>query len=115
MIDSGVHVANGTDVPVEPINPIANFYAAVTRKTLAGLPSEGFEADQRMTRSEALLSLTQWNAYAVFMEETLGSISVGKAADMTVLSQDIMTVDESVLLDTEVTMTVIGGEVLHEL
>ena len=115
LIDSGVHVANGTDVPVEPINPIANFYAAVTRKTLAGLPSEGFEADQRMTRSEALLSLTQWNAYAVFMEETLGSISVGKAADMTVLSQDIMTVDESVLLDTEVTMTVIGGEVLHEL
>ena len=114
LIDSGVHVANGTDVPVEPINPIANFYAAVTRKTLAGLPSEGFEADQRMTRSEALLSLTQWNAYAVFMEETLGSISVGKAADMTVLSQDIMTVDESVLLDTEVTMTVIGGEVLYQ-
>jgi len=113
LIDSGVHVANGTDVPVEPINPIANFYAAVTRKTLAGLPSEGFESDQRMTRAEALQSLTQWNAYAVFMEDTLGSISVGKAADMTVLSQDIMTVDESLLLDTEVTMTVIGGEIVY--
>ena len=113
LIDSGVHIANGTDVPVEPINPIANFYAAVTRKTLAGLPSEGFESDQRMTRAEALLSLTQWNAYAVFMEDTLGSISVGKAADMTVLSQDIMTVDESLLLDTEVTMTVIGGEIVY--
>ena len=60
-----------------------------------------------------MLSLTQWNAYAVFMEDTLGSISVGKAADMTVLSQDIMTVDESLLLDTEVTMTVIGGEIVY--
>ncbi len=114
LLDAGVAVANGTDVPVEPINPLANFYAAITRKTLAGTPDQGFEPAQRMTRQEALSSLTLWNAYAAFQEDEVGSIAVGKFADMTVLSQDIMTIDEAAILDTEVAMTMIGGDILYK-
>lgn len=114
LIDGGVAVANGTDVPVEPINPFATFYSAITRKTLAGTPDGGFESAQRMTRQEALASMTLWNAYAAFQEHEVGSIEVGKLADMTVLSQDIMTIDEAVILDTDVAMTMIGGEILYQ-
>ena len=114
LIDGGVAVANGTDVPVEPINPFATFYSAITRKTLAGTPDGGFESVQRMTRQEALASMTLWNAYAAFQEDEVGSIAVGKLADMTVLSQDIMTIDEAAILDTDVAMTMIGGEVLYQ-
>ena len=114
LIDGGVAVANGTDVPVEPINPFATFYSAITRKTLAGTPDEGFESSQRMTRQEALSSMTLWNAYAAFQEDEVGSIEVGKLADMTVLSQDIMTIDEASILDTDVAMTMIGGEILYQ-
>lgn len=114
LLAAGVSVANGTDVPVEPINPIANFYAAVARKTLAGLPENGFEIHQRLTREEALMSMTIWNAYAAFEEKVLGSIEVGKRADITVLSQDIMTVEETAILDTTVAMTFIDGEVVYE-
>ena len=110
LLNSGAVIVNGTDVPVEPINPIACFYASVTRKTLKGVPEGGYESEERMTREQALRSYTLDGAYGTFEENVKGSIKVGKLADFTVFSQDIMKVDESKLLDTEVMMTVLGGK-----
>ena len=114
LLDAGVHIANGTDVPVEPINPIANFYASVARKTLKGLPDDGYEIGQKLSRHETLKSMTLWNAYAAFEEAEVGSISLGKRADMTVTDQNLMTVDENKILATKPVMTVIGGEIVYQ-
>ena len=113
LLNAGVHLANGTDVPVEPINPLANFYAAVVRKTLKGTPEEGYEYHQRLSREEALQSMTLWNAYAAFQEDDLGSVVVGKRADLTILNQDIMTVTDADILTTGVAMTIVDGEIVY--
>ena len=114
LLNAGVHIANGTDVPVEPINPIANFYASVARKTLQGLPANGYEIGQRLSRQETLKSMTLWNAYAAFEEAEVGSIRVGKRADMTVTDQNLMTVDETKILVTKPVMTIVGGEIVYK-
>ena len=114
LLNAGVHIANGTDVPVEPINPIANFYASVARKTLSGLPDDGYEIGQKLSRHETLKSMTLWNAYAAFEEAEVGSISVGKRADMTVTDQNLMTVDETKILATKPVMTIVGGEIVYQ-
>ncbi|MEE3096858.1 MAG: amidohydrolase [Pseudomonadota bacterium] len=114
LLNAGVNIANGTDVPVEPINPIANFYASVARKTLKGLPDDGYEIGQKLSRHETLKSMTLWNAYAAFEEAEVGSISVGKRADMTVTDQNLMTVDETKILATKPVMTIIGGEIVYQ-
>ncbi len=114
LLNAGVHIANGTDVPVEPINPIANFYASVARKTLRGLPTGGYEIDQKLSREETLKSMTLWNAYAAFEEAEVGSISVGKRADMTITNQNLMTIDEADILATKPVMTIIGDEVVYK-
>ncbi len=114
LLQSGVKVVNGTDVPVEPINPMANFYASVTRKTLEGTPEGGYEPSQKFTRPQALKSMTLDAAYGAFEENIKGSITVGKLADFTVYSQDLMLVAEEKILDTKVEMTVVAGEVLYE-
>jgi len=114
LLNAGVHIANGTDVPVEPINPIANFYASVARKTLKGLPDEGYEIGQKLSRHETLKSMTLWNAYAAFEEAEVGSISVGKRADMTVTEQNLMTIDETQILATKPVMTIVGGEIVYQ-
>ena len=114
LLQSGARICNGTDTPVEPINPIACFYAAVTRKTLEGEPEGGYEPDQKMTREQALRSYTLDAAYAAFEEDVKGSIKPGKLADFTVFSRDIMTVPEDSILNTEVVMTIVGGKVAYE-
>ena len=114
LLNAGVHIANGTDVPVEPINPIANFYASVARKTLKGLPNDGYEIGQKLSRHETLKSMTLWNAYAAFEEAEVGSISVGKRADMTVTDQNLMTIDETQILATKPVMTIVGGEIVYQ-
>jgi predicted amidohydrolase YtcJ len=113
LLKSGARVINGTDVPVEPIDPIASFYASVTRKTLKAEPQGGFEPAERMTREQALRSYTLDAAYGSFEEGVKGSIEVGKLADFTVFSQDLMTVPEENILDTKVEMTVLGGKVVY--
>ena len=113
LIDNGAPIVNGTDAPVEPVNPLASFYSSVTRKTLGGTPAGGYEAEQKMTRVEALKSYTIWAAYGAFMEDLIGSIEVGKYADFTVLDRDIMTIEEEEILDTKVVKTIIAGEVLY--
>jgi predicted amidohydrolase YtcJ len=114
LLKSGAKLVNGTDVPVEPINPIASFYASVTRKTLLGQPDGGYEPAEKMTREQALRSYTLDAAYGAFEEGVKGSVEVGKLADFTVFSQDIMSVEENLLLSTEVEMTILGGKVLFE-
>ncbi|HEX8041412.1 MAG TPA: amidohydrolase [Chryseosolibacter sp.] len=113
LLRSGARIVNGTDSPVEPLNPVACFYAAVTRKTLKGDPEGGFEPEQKMTREQALRSYTLDAAYGAFQEQVVGSIEAGKYADFTVFSKDLMTVPESELLSTEVVMTIVGGKVVY--
>ena len=114
LIQSGAVIVNGTDVPVEPVSPIASFYASVVRKTLKGEPEEGYEPDQRMTRDQALKSYTLNAAYGAFEENIKGSIEVGKLADFTVFSQDIMTIADEEILNTEVIYTIVNGKVEYQ-
>ncbi|MBW1811372.1 MAG: amidohydrolase [Deltaproteobacteria bacterium] len=111
LIKSGAVVSNGTDTPVEDVNPIANFYSAVTRKMKTGA---AFFAEQRMSRAEALRSLTLNAAYAAFEEEIKGSLTPGKLADIVILSQDLMTVAENEIEKTQVLYTILGGKVVYE-
>lgn len=111
LMKTGAVVTNGTDVPVEEINPIACYYATVTRKLKDG---SIFFPDQKMSRMEALKSYTINNAYSAFEEEIKGSLTPGKLADITVLSKDILTCPDDEILDTEVLYTIVGGKVLFE-
>lgn len=113
LLQSGVPIVNGTDVPVEPLNPIASFYASVSRKTLKGTPEGGYEPEQKMTREQALKSYTLDAAFGAFEENIKGSITVGKLADFTIYNQDLMTVDEGEVLNTEVVMTIFDGEIVY--
>lgn len=110
LMKSGAVVSNGTDAPVEDVDPIANYYATVTRRTRDG---KVFYPDQRMSRMEALKSYTFNGAYAAFEEASRGSLAVGKLADMTVLSQDITTIPEEEIPATTVIYTIVGGKVLY--
>ena len=114
LLKTGAKVINGTDVPVEPVNPLNSFYASVTRKTLKGEPEGGFEPEEKMTREQALRSYTLDAAFGAFEEKIKGSLEPGKRADFTVFSKDILTVAEGEILTTEVVMTVIGGKVIYE-
>jgi predicted amidohydrolase YtcJ len=114
LLKSGAKVVNGTDVPVEPINPIASYFASVTRQTLKGEPEGGYEPAEKMTREQALKSYTLDAAFGAFQEKMLGSIEAGKLADFTILSQDIMTVPDNQILSTTVEMTIFGGKVVYE-
>ncbi|NNE30884.1 MAG: amidohydrolase [Winogradskyella sp.] len=113
LLQSGVPIVNGTDVPVEPVNPIASFYASVSRKTLKGIPEGGYEPEQKMTRAQALKSYTLDAAYGAFEDDIKGSITPGKLADFTIFDQDLMTVDEKRILDTSVVMTIFNGNIVY--
>ena len=114
LLKSGAVVINGTDVPVEPISPIESFYASVTRKTLEGAPPDGYEPWQKMTRGEALKSYTLAAAYGAFEEDFKGSIKVGKVADLTILSRDIMTVPDDAILGTKILYTIVNGKIEYK-
>ncbi len=111
LMSSGAHVASGTDAPVEDVDPIPNFYAAVTRKTASG--SEFFPG-QKMGRMEALSAYTVEPAYAAFEEGVKGRLKVGMLGDVAVLSRDILTVAEGEIFGARVDYTVVGGEVVFE-
>ncbi|MBM1107675.1 amidohydrolase [Aurantibacter crassamenti] len=113
LLKSGIPIINGTDVPVEPLNPIASLYASISRKTLKGTPEGGYEPAQKMTRTQALRSYTLDAAYGAFEENIKGSITAGKLADFTIYNQDIMTVPEDEFLKTEIAMTIFNGEVVY--
>ena len=111
LIDSGATICNGTDAPVEDIDPIKCFYASVTRKLEDG---SAFFPDQKMTRMEALKSYTINSAYASFEENIKGSIKVGKLADFVALSNNLLTCTDDQILGTKVLYTVVGGKILYQ-
>jgi len=111
LMKSGAIVSNGTDAPVEDVNPIAGYYSSVTRKTKDAMV---FYPDQRMSRMEALKSYTWNGAYAAFEEGTRGSLKVGKYADVVVLSKDILKVPEEEIPTAHVVYTIVGGRILYQ-
>jgi predicted amidohydrolase YtcJ len=111
LLDSGAIVCNGTDAPVEDVDPIPNFFASVTRRMSNG---EAFYPEQRMTRMEALRSYTLDAARAAFQEQLKGSLAPGKLADVVVLSEDLLVVPDDRILDARVLYTIVGGEVAFE-
>lgn len=111
FLDAGVIIANGTDAPVEDVDPIESFYASVTRKRV----DNGYEffVEQAMTREEAIYSYTLGNAFAGFEEEDKGSLAEGKLADIVILSKDLINCSDEEIMDTEVLYTIVGGEVKY--
>jgi predicted amidohydrolase YtcJ len=114
FLKQGNIIAGGSDAPVERGEPMIEFYAAVARKDQKGFTGEGWHPEQAVTRQQALKMFTAWAAYAAFEEKTRGSIEVGKLADLTVLSADIMKIPDMEILKTRCVMTVIGGAVVWE-
>jgi predicted amidohydrolase YtcJ len=113
FLKSGCIIAGGSDAPVERGEPMIEFYAAVARKSIKGESGEGWHPEQAVSREDALKMFTIWPAYAAFEEKDKGSIEVGKLADFTVLSRDIMKIPEAEILETQNEMTVIGGEIIY--
>jgi predicted amidohydrolase YtcJ len=114
LLATGARVLNGTDAPVEDLSPIANFRATVTRQDASGQPPGGFDPDQRLSREEALRTMTLDAAYGSFEEALKGSIEPGKLADLVVLSQDILSVPDDALQETEVMATIVDGRFVYE-
>jgi len=115
LLNTGVVIPNGSDFPVEEVNPLISFHSAVTRQDPTNWPAGGWYPDQVMNREEALRSMTIWPAYAAFQEKELGSLSPGKYADFVVLDRDIMQVPATDILATRVLATYLGGKIVYEL
>jgi predicted amidohydrolase YtcJ len=114
FIKSGSIVPGGSDAPVERGEPMIEFYAAVARKDMKGFSGEGWHPEEAVSREQALRMFTIWPAFAAFEETLRGSIEVGKLADFTIFSADIMKIPEMQILKTRCVMTVIGGEIVYE-
>ncbi len=104
----------GTDFPVEKVNPMLTFYAAVSRKDTEGYPENGFQPQNALSREEALRGMTIWAAYAAFEEDEKGSLEVGKYADFIILKEDLMTIDITKVPEIKVQQTFINGELVYE-
>jgi predicted amidohydrolase YtcJ len=114
LLEQNGMIAGGSDFPVEDINPLYGFYAAVARKDKQQYPEGGFNPENAITREQALRAMTIWAAYAAFEEGEKGSLEKGKMADFVVLDRDIMTEPDSVLFGISTRMTVVGGEVVFK-
>jgi len=106
-------VALGTDFPIEPVDPLGTFYSAVVRKNEDGVPEDGFQMSNALSRQDALRGMTIWAAYAQFSDDRYGSLEIGKQADMILLSDDIMRCDARALRQVEVLQTYIKGESVY--
>jgi predicted amidohydrolase YtcJ len=114
LLDSGATIANGSDFPVELPDPLLGFHASITRQDTGGRPPGGWMPEQRMTREETLASFTIDAAFAAHAERVLGSIEVGKLADLTMLSDDVMTIAPEAITKARVRRTIVGGRVVFE-
>ncbi len=114
FLKSGAIICGGSDAPIERGEPMIEFYAAVARKSIRGESTEGWHPEQAASREQALKMFTLWPAYAAFEEKDKGSVEIGKLADFTVLSQDIMKIPEPEILKSRCAMTIIGGEIVFE-
>ena len=114
LLDWSGKIALGTDFPVEKVNPLYTFYSAVARRDSEGKPLGGYQMENALTRSEALKGMTLWAAHANFEEQQKGSIEVGKVADLILLTEDIMTINESAILSAEVLATIVDGDIVYQ-
>jgi predicted amidohydrolase YtcJ len=114
LLDSGATLAFGTDWTVAPLNPVLTLYAAVTRRTLDGKNPNGWVADQKISVEEAVRAYTMGSAYAEFQETVKGSITVGKLADLVILSRDIFKIDPKDIENVRVILTMVDGRVVYE-
>ena len=114
LLNTGVIIPDGSDFPVEEVNPLISFHSAVSRQDATNWPQGGWYPEQVMTRAEALKAMTLWPAYAGFQESIMGSIAPGKYADFVVLDRDIMTVPATEILQTRVMSTWIGGKAVYQ-
>lgn len=115
LMETNGWICNGSDFPVESINPINGFYASVCRKDVDGFPAGGFQMENSLTRIEALKAMTIWAAKSFFEERERGSIEAGKYADFVVTDKDILSVPESEIVKIQVRMTYINGEKVYDL
>ena len=113
LLEQSGRIALGTDFPVESVNPFKTFYAATQRKDSKNFPEEGFLAENKLTRMQALRGMTIWGAYANFEEKEKGSIEVGKAADFVILDRDILKVNEKRILKSRVVATLLDGQIVY--
>ena len=113
LLNTGVIIPNGSDFPVEDVNPLLSFHSSVTRQDAKNWPAGGWRPEERMTRDEALKSMTIWPAFASFMENEVGSLEPGKLADFVVLDRDIMRVADEDILGTRVIATYLGGRPIY--
>jgi predicted amidohydrolase YtcJ len=114
FVETGNPLPFGSDFTIYSHNPLTGFFAAVTRMNEDGTPEGGFQPKQALSREEALKGYTIWPAYAAFLEDVIGSIEVGKYADLTVFDRDILSVEPLEILQTEVLFTIVDGTVVHE-
>jgi predicted amidohydrolase YtcJ len=114
LLEEGLHPAVGTDAPVEPLSPIANFYSAITRQDAAGKLQTPFAPEQRMNRLETLLGMTEYGAYAAFCDDRRGRLMPGMSADVVVLDHDLLGAHPDVIPHTGVMATIVGGEVVYQ-
>jgi predicted amidohydrolase YtcJ len=114
LLNTGVIIPNGSDFPVELVNPLISFHAAFSRQDAKNWPVGGWLPQEAMTRDEALKSMTIWAAHAAFMEKDVGSLEPGKYADFVILDQDIMQVPAELVLRTRVIATYLGGRAVYE-
>lgn len=114
LLETGVVIPDGSDFPVEGVNPLRSFHSAVSREDENNWPPGGWHPEEKMTRAEALKGMTIWPAYAAFEEDVMGSLSPGKYADFVVLDRDIMRIPESDILRTRVLATYIAGKAVYE-
>ena len=114
LLEQNGWIAAGSDFPVEDINPLYGFYAAVFRIDKKGYPKGGFQIENSLTREQALRAMTIWAAKSNFEEKEKGSLEVGKFADFVVLDQDIMVCNPETVLQAKVTGTYLGGQLLYQ-
>jgi predicted amidohydrolase YtcJ len=114
LMQENGRLVNGTDFPVEQINPLLTFYTAVVRKNAWGEPNSGFQMENALDRSQALRSITIWPAYASFEEKIKGSIEPGKLADLVILDKDIMSIPYPEITNARVVATILSGQVVYQ-
>jgi len=114
LIDAGAMIAGGSDAPVEKGNPEIEFYAATSRHDLKGFQGEDWHPEEAVSRSQALKMLTAWPAYAAFSENDLGTLTIGKQADISVMSTDLMTIPEAAIPKAKCMMTIVGGQIQYQ-
>lgn len=113
LLKTGIVIPAGSDFPNDVAHPIYGFYAAITRSDPSGYPTDGWQPQEKMTREQALRAYTTWAAYAAFQEHSKGTIEVGKVADLSVLSKDIMKIPYREILETEIEMTIVNGRISY--